>query len=56
MTFRQAVLSVLIRNFSFELLNGPDTEIDVHFSLMNHPKMAGQRGAALPLRVRQVLD
>ncbi|KAF8334402.1 cytochrome P450 [Amanita rubescens] len=52
----KAVLSVLIRNFSFELLNGPDTEIDVHFSLMNHPKMAGQRGAALPLRVRQVLD
>ena len=50
------MLSVLIRNFSFELLNGPQTEIETHFSLMPHPKMAGQRGAALPMKVRQVVD
>ena len=37
-------------------MNGPQTELDVHFSLMPHPKIAGQRGAALPMKVRQILD
>ena len=52
----QAVLSVLIRQFSFELVNGPETELDRHISLMARPKVAGEQGAALPMRVRQVVE
>ncbi len=52
----QVVLSVFIRHFSFDLMNGPDTELDLHFSLMAHPKMVGERGARLPMRVKQVAE
>ena len=52
----QAVLSVLIRNFSFELVNGPETEFEKHVSLLTRPKVAGERGAAVPMRVRQVVE
>jgi hypothetical protein len=52
----QAVLSVLIRNFSFELVNGPETELDRHVSILPRPKVTGEQGAALPMRVRQVAE
>jgi len=52
----QSVLSVLIRNFSFELVNGPETKLDKHTSILPRPKVAGERGAALPMRVRQVVE
>ncbi|KAF8712457.1 hypothetical protein AX14_013080 [Amanita brunnescens Koide BX004] len=52
----EAVLSVLIRNYSFELVNGPETELDVHISLLTRPKVAGEPGAVLPMRVRQVVE
>ena len=52
----QSVLSVLIRNFSFELVNGPTTELDKHISILPRPKMAGEPGAALPMRVRQIVE
>ncbi|KAF8318879.1 cytochrome P450 [Amanita rubescens] len=52
----KAVLSVFIRHFSFELMNGPDTELGLHFSILVHPKMVGERGARLPMRVKRVAE
>ncbi|KAF8075757.1 cytochrome P450 [Lyophyllum atratum] len=50
----KAALSVLIRNYRFELLDGPDTKIERHRSILPRPKVAGQDGAKVPMRVRRV--
>ncbi|KAJ7634696.1 cytochrome P450 [Roridomyces roridus] len=48
----KAVLSVLVRNYVFELPKGPDTEIGQHRNLLPRPKVAGEEGYSVPLRVR----
>jgi len=50
----KAVLSVLIRNYSFEFLDGPDTKIEKHRGILARPKVEGQKGAMVPLRVKRV--
>ncbi|KAJ7034283.1 cytochrome P450 [Mycena alexandri] len=50
----KAVLSVLIRNFVFEFPDGPDTKIEKHVSIVPRPKVAGQNGAKVPLKVTRV--
>ncbi|KAK7053769.1 cytochrome P450 [Favolaschia claudopus] len=50
----KAVLSVLIRNFVFEFPDGPDTTIETHVAIVPRPKVFGQDGAKVPLRVRRV--
>ncbi|KAJ7983088.1 cytochrome P450 [Mycena polygramma] len=50
----KAVLSVLVRNYSFEFPDGPDTKIEKHVTIVPRPKVAGQIGAKVPLRVRRV--
>ncbi|GLB45491.1 putative cytochrome P450 [Lyophyllum shimeji] len=50
----KAVLSVLIRNFSFEFPDGPTTKIESHRSVLVRPKVAGQEGPKVPLIVRRV--
>ncbi|KIL67314.1 hypothetical protein M378DRAFT_300977 [Amanita muscaria Koide BX008] len=50
----KAVLSVLIRNFIFELPSGPDTAIGIHRAIMPRPKLADEAGCVLRMRVRQV--
>jgi hypothetical protein len=50
----QAVLSVLIRNYVFEFPDGPDTKIESHVAIIPRPKVAGQKGAKVPLKVRRV--
>ncbi|KAF8148864.1 cytochrome P450 [Crassisporium funariophilum] len=50
----KSVLSVLIRNYTFELPNGPDTKIDKHPSILPRPKVAGEVGAKVPMKVRRV--
>ena len=50
----QIVLSVLVRYFSFELPDGPSTQIEIQFSRGIKPKMAGEEGFDLPLVVRRV--
>ncbi|KAJ7243084.1 cytochrome P450 [Mycena rebaudengoi] len=50
----KATLSVLIRHFSFEFPDGPDTKIENHITIMPRPKVAGLSGAQVPLRVRRV--
>ncbi|KAJ7695855.1 cytochrome P450 [Mycena olivaceomarginata] len=44
----KAVLSVLIRNFTFEFPDGPETEIASHRALIPRPKVAGQPGGIVP--------
>ncbi|KAF8209168.1 cytochrome P450 [Mycena galopus ATCC 62051] len=50
----QAVLSVLIRNFTFEFPDGPETEIARHRGLVPRPKVVGQPGPQVPMQVRRV--
>ncbi|KAF7331057.1 Cytochrome P450 [Mycena venus] len=50
----KAVLFVLIRNYVFEFPNGPETKIVNHVAVIPRPKVAGQNGAKVPLRVRRV--
>ena len=56
MNVQQAALSVLIRNFSFELIDGPNTKLEKHVAILPRPKLAGETTALLPMRVRQVHD
>ncbi|KAJ6615483.1 cytochrome P450 [Mycena sp. CBHHK59/15] len=50
----KAALFVLIRNFTFEFPDGPDTPIETQIAVMPRPKVAGHKGATVPLRVRRV--
>ncbi|KAF5367940.1 hypothetical protein D9758_004326 [Tetrapyrgos nigripes] len=52
----KAVLSVLIRNYTFEFPEGKDIipKIEIHRSILPRPKIEGQKGARVPLRVRRV--
>ncbi|KAG6861078.1 hypothetical protein C0995_004176 [Termitomyces sp. Mi166 len=51
----KAALSVLIRNYVFELLDGPETKIEKHRSVLSRPKVAGQIGAKVPMKVKRVV-
>ncbi|KAG5650385.1 hypothetical protein H0H81_012428 [Sphagnurus paluster] len=51
---RQAVLSVLIRNFAFELPNGPATNVGTHRAILQRPKIQGEDDARVPLLVKRV--
>ncbi|KAJ7165645.1 cytochrome P450 [Mycena crocata] len=50
----KAVLSVLAKNFTFEFPGGPETEIGKHRGIIPRPKVVGQPGANVPLRVKRV--
>ncbi|RDB20270.1 11-oxo-beta-amyrin 30-oxidase [Hypsizygus marmoreus] len=50
----KAVLSVLVRNFSFALPDGPGTKIERHEGILPRPKVAGQDGAKVPMVVRHI--
>jgi cytochrome P450 len=51
----KAALSVLIRSFTFELPDGPDTKLDLHLGILPRPKLAGESSAVMPMRVKQVM-
>ncbi|KAH7907651.1 cytochrome P450 [Hygrophoropsis aurantiaca] len=46
----KAVLSVLIRNFAFELRDGPDTKVELARGVLPRPKIAGEAGYEVPLK------
>ncbi|KAJ3498395.1 hypothetical protein NLJ89_g10225 [Agrocybe chaxingu] len=50
----KAVLSVLVRNYTFRLPDGPDTKIENHRSILPRPKVAGKKGAQVPMKVKRV--
>jgi len=53
----KAIVSVLVRNFSFELPDGPHTKVEMHrTTIIPRPKLAGEVRPILRMRVRQVRD
>ena len=50
----QAVLGVLIKNYILELPHGPDTKIESCRGVLPRPRVAGEKGACVPMRVRRV--
>ncbi|KAH8824624.1 cytochrome P450 [Flagelloscypha sp. PMI_526] len=50
----KAVLFVLIKNFKFELPDGPETEITLHRSIIKRPKVVSEPGIKVSLRVKRV--
>ncbi|KAJ7128396.1 cytochrome P450 [Mycena epipterygia] len=51
----KAVLSVLVRNFTFELPKGPETVIGRHRNILPRPKVEGEAGYEVPLRIRHYI-
>ncbi|KAF9237030.1 cytochrome P450 [Melanogaster broomeanus] len=49
----KAVLSVLIRNFMFEFTGGPDPKVDIAGGILPRPKLEGEEGSRVPLRVKR---
>ncbi|KAI6133763.1 cytochrome P450 [Pisolithus croceorrhizus] len=47
----KAVMVVLIKNFMFEMRDGPDTQIEMGRGLLPRPRVVGEDSTKLPLRV-----
>jgi Cytochrome P450 len=52
-TVMQTVLSVLVKNFVFEMQDGPDTPIEVARGVLPRPRVVGEDGTGVPLRIRR---
>jgi hypothetical protein len=50
----QAVLSVLVRNYDFELPNGPKTKFCHDVAVVSRPTVEGLPRTTVPLRIRRV--
>ncbi|KAF9237033.1 cytochrome P450 [Melanogaster broomeanus] len=48
------VLAILIKNFVFEMCDGPEAEIVMGNGVLPRPKLAGEVGSKMPLRVRHL--
>ncbi|KAH0826177.1 hypothetical protein J3R83DRAFT_5601 [Lanmaoa asiatica] len=48
----KTVLTVLIKNFIFELRDGIDTKIEIGRGVLPRPKIVGEVGCKVPLHVR----
>ncbi|KAG2124463.1 cytochrome P450 [Suillus cothurnatus] len=49
----KTVLSVLVKNFVFEMRDGPDTPVEVVRGILPRPRVVGENGIEVPLRVRR---
>ena len=47
-------MSVLVRNYKFELRDGPETKIGTMTTLTPRAKIEGESGWAVPMRVRRI--
>ncbi|KAI6103762.1 cytochrome P450 [Pisolithus croceorrhizus] len=47
----KAVLSVLVKSFVFEMRDGPNTQIELAQGILPRPRVVGEEGAAMPLRM-----
>ena len=52
----KAVLSVLVKNYVFELLDGPETKIEVGRGILPRPRIGGDESARMPMRVRRGIE
>lgn len=50
----KAVISVLVRKYSYELPGGPATQFGKEESILPRPKVVGEKGASVPLLVRHI--
>ncbi|KAI6030990.1 cytochrome P450 [Pisolithus marmoratus] len=49
----KTVMAVLVKEFVFEMRDGPDTQIEMGIGLLPRPRVVGEDGTKLPLRVRR---
>jgi cytochrome P450 len=49
----KTVLSVLVKNFVFEMRDGLDTPVEVVRGILPRPRVVGENGIEVPLRVRR---
>ncbi|KAI6154194.1 cytochrome P450 [Pisolithus tinctorius] len=49
----KTVMVVLVRSFVFEMRDGPDTQIEMAMGLLPRPRVTGEDGTKLPLRVNR---
>ncbi|KAG1882722.1 cytochrome P450, partial [Suillus subluteus] len=49
----KTVLLVLVKNFVFEMRDGPDTPVEIARGLLPRPRVVGEDGIGVPLRVRR---
>ncbi|KAI5994679.1 cytochrome P450 [Pisolithus albus] len=49
----KTVLSVVIKNFVLEMRDGLDTKVEVERGITLRPKVAGEEGIKVPMRIRQ---
>ncbi|KAG2039491.1 cytochrome P450 [Suillus americanus] len=49
----KTVLSVLVKNFVFEMRDGPHTQVEVARGIFPRPRVVGEDGIGVPLRVRR---
>ncbi|KAG2146815.1 cytochrome P450 [Suillus clintonianus] len=49
----KAVLLVLVKNFVFEMRDGPDTQLEVARGILPRPRVVGEDGIGVPLKVRR---
>jgi cytochrome P450 len=47
----KAVLSVLVKNFVFEMRDGPNTQVEIARGILPRPRVVGEDGIGVPLRV-----
>lgn len=45
---------MLIRNYVFEMRDGPETKLGEAVTILPRPKVDGEEGYAMPMRVRRV--
>ncbi|TFK28611.1 cytochrome P450 [Coprinopsis marcescibilis] len=50
----KATLSVLVRNFSFELPGGVDTPIGIYKGILPRPRVESEEGPRVPLKIRRL--
>ncbi|TBU29119.1 cytochrome P450 [Dichomitus squalens] len=50
----KAVLGILVKNYRFELPDGPETEIEHCRGVLPRPRVIGHKGANVPMRVRRI--
>jgi len=49
----KTVLLVLVKNFVFELRDGPETGVEIVRGILPRPRIVGEGGFGVPLRIRR---
>ncbi|KAG2151477.1 cytochrome P450 [Suillus clintonianus] len=49
----KTVLLILVKNYVFEMRDGPDTKVEVGRGILPRPRVVGEDGVGVPLKVRR---